>query len=68
MLLYSCTSSETYTVHLSRDDNEKAFYCTAYKNIIDFIPDLKKYIAATKDGDSELYKLLEIVSCAHESR
>jgi hypothetical protein len=54
--------------HLSRDDNEKALYSTAYKNILEFIPGLKKYLPVNRDGDwGRLYKLLEKVRRTHVS-
>jgi hypothetical protein len=54
--------------HLSRDDDEKAVYSTAYKNIIQFIPGLKKFLPINRDGDCEkLSSYIEKVSHAHIS-
>lgn len=51
-----------------RDDDEKGFYCKAYKDIIKFIPELKKLLPASSDGCSgELNRLLARVSHVHIS-
>ena len=58
-----CACSHTYAVHLSRDDNEKTLYTTAYQKIVKFILGLKKFISANQDSNSvKLYNLIGIVS------
>ena len=55
----------TYTVYLSRDDDEKTIYSTAYQRILEFIPGLKKFLLVNGDSDpAKLYKLIEGVSCS----
>lgn len=58
----------TLTQYVSRDDDEKAIYRTAYESIIEFIPGLKKFLLVNRESDPEkLHKLIEIVSRAHVS-
>jgi hypothetical protein len=63
MLSYPFAYPDTYTVHLSRDDDEKLVYSDAYESITGFIPGLKKFNPVDGDGNHErLYKIVEIVS------
>jgi hypothetical protein len=67
-LLYFCGHSVAYPVHLTRDDDQKTVYRTAYQNIIKFIPGLKKFLPVNNGANTEeLHGLIESVSCAHTS-
>jgi hypothetical protein len=56
--------TDAYTVPLSRDDDDRAVYYTAYQNIIKFVPGLNNLIALNRDGDLEsLHKYIDIVRC-----